>query len=79
LCDIFLNGVSLDALVAEVGTSQNAIYKMLFGARRKVRGKFVANRYVELPHVYVTWWPPTSPRPSVITASPATLVACGPC
>ena len=32
---IVLNGVPLDALVAELGTNRNAIYKMLFDARRK--------------------------------------------
>jgi hypothetical protein len=47
LGDIVLNGVSLDALVAELGTSRNGIYKMLFGVRRKLRAELVANRYLD--------------------------------
>jgi RNA polymerase sigma-70 factor (ECF subfamily) len=47
LGDIVLNGVSLDALVAELGTNRNAIYKMLFDARRKLRAEFVTRGYLE--------------------------------
>jgi RNA polymerase sigma-70 factor, ECF subfamily len=32
-----VNGVPLDALVAQLGSSRNAVYKTMFGARRKVR------------------------------------------
>jgi RNA polymerase sigma-70 factor (ECF subfamily) len=39
---IVLNGASLDALVAELGSNRNAIYKMLFDARRKLRAALVA-------------------------------------
>jgi RNA polymerase sigma-70 factor, ECF subfamily len=39
---IVLNGVSLDALVAELGSNRNAIYKMMFDARRKLRAALVA-------------------------------------
>jgi RNA polymerase sigma-70 factor, ECF subfamily len=38
---IVLNGVPLDALVAELGSNRNAIYKMLFDARRKLRAALV--------------------------------------
>ncbi len=44
---IVVNGVPLDALVAELGSNRNAIYKMLFDARRKVRAALVANGYVD--------------------------------
>jgi RNA polymerase sigma-70 factor (ECF subfamily) len=39
---IVLNGISLDALVAELGSNRNAIYKMMFDARRKLRAALVA-------------------------------------
>jgi RNA polymerase sigma-70 factor, ECF subfamily len=44
---IVLNGVPLDALVAELGSDRNAIYKTLFDARRKLRAQLVANGYLE--------------------------------
>jgi RNA polymerase sigma-70 factor (ECF subfamily) len=44
---IVLNGVPLDALVAEMGTSRNAIYKALFDARRKLRASIVTNGYLD--------------------------------
>jgi RNA polymerase sigma-70 factor, ECF subfamily len=44
---IVLNGVPLDALVAERGSSRNAIYKTLFDARRKLRASLVANGYLD--------------------------------
>jgi RNA polymerase sigma-70 factor, ECF subfamily len=34
---IVLNGAPLDTMVAELGVSRNAIYKMMFDARRKLR------------------------------------------
>jgi len=43
---IVLNGVPLDALVLELGSSRNAIYKVLFDARRKLRSVLVANGYL---------------------------------
>ena len=43
---IVLNDVPLDALVAESGSNRNAIYKMLFDARRKLRAALVANGYL---------------------------------
>ena len=36
----------LDALVLELGSSRNAIYKVLFDARRKLRSVLVANGYL---------------------------------
>jgi len=44
---LVLNGVSLDAVVAELGTNRNATYKMLFDARRKLRAVLVANGYLD--------------------------------
>jgi RNA polymerase sigma-70 factor (ECF subfamily) len=44
---VVLNEVPLDALVAQLGTNRNAIYKAIFDARRKVRGYLVANGYLE--------------------------------
>ena len=44
---IVLNGVPLDALVIELATNRNAIYKTLFDARRKLRAALAANGYVD--------------------------------
>lgn len=43
---IVINGVPLDALVAELGSNRNAIYKTLFDARRKLRAALAANGYL---------------------------------
>jgi RNA polymerase sigma-70 factor (ECF subfamily) len=43
---IVLDGVPLDALVAQLGSTRNAIYKTLFDARRKLRAALVANGYL---------------------------------
>ena len=43
---IVLNGVPLDALVIELASSRNAIYKTLFDARRKLRAALAANGYL---------------------------------
>ena len=43
---IVLNGVPLDALVIELTTNRNAIYKTLFDARRKLRAALAANGYI---------------------------------
>jgi RNA polymerase sigma-70 factor (ECF subfamily) len=43
---IVLNDVPLDALVAELASNRNAIYKMLFDARRKLRAALAANGYL---------------------------------
>ena len=44
---IVLNGVPLDALVVELGSNRNTIYKRLFDARRKLRAALVANGYLD--------------------------------
>jgi RNA polymerase sigma-70 factor (ECF subfamily) len=44
---IVVNGVPLDALVAELGSNRNAIYKTMFDARGKLRAALVANGYLE--------------------------------
>jgi len=43
---IVLNNVPLDALVIELASSRNAIYKTLFDARRKLRAALAANGYI---------------------------------
>jgi RNA polymerase sigma-70 factor, ECF subfamily len=43
---IVLNDVPLDTLVVTLASSRNAIYKMLFDARRKLRAALVANGYL---------------------------------
>jgi RNA polymerase sigma-70 factor (ECF subfamily) len=43
---IILNGVPVDVLAVELGSSRNAIYKALFDARRKLRQSLVANGYM---------------------------------
>ena len=43
---IVLHGVPLDALVIELASNRNAIYKTLFDARRKLRAALAANGYV---------------------------------
>jgi RNA polymerase sigma-70 factor (ECF subfamily) len=44
---IVVNGVPLDALVVELSTNRNAIYKTLFDARRKLRATLAANGYLD--------------------------------
>lgn len=44
---IVLDGIPLDALVAELHTNRNAIYKTLFDARGKLRAALVAKGYLE--------------------------------
>jgi RNA polymerase sigma-70 factor (ECF subfamily) len=44
---IVLDGVPLDGLAAELGSSRNAIYKTMFDARRKLRASLVANGYMQ--------------------------------
>jgi RNA polymerase sigma-70 factor, ECF subfamily len=43
---IVLNDVPLETLVAELGSSRGAIYKMMFDARRKLRAALAANGYM---------------------------------
>ncbi len=44
---IVLNGVPLDALVAELSSNRNALYKTLFDARRKLRASLVTHGYLD--------------------------------
>lgn len=44
---IIVHGVPLDALVAELGSNRNAIYKTLFDARRKLRAHLVTHGYID--------------------------------
>jgi RNA polymerase sigma-70 factor (ECF subfamily) len=44
---IVLNGTPLDALVIELGSNRNAIYKSLFDARRKLRASLVTHGYLD--------------------------------
>jgi RNA polymerase sigma-70 factor, ECF subfamily len=46
---IAVKGVPLDALVAQLGSSRNAVYKTMFGARRKLRAALAANGYLTAP------------------------------
>lgn len=43
---VVINGVPLDALVAQLGVNRNAIYKTIFDARRKIRAFLVTNDYL---------------------------------
>jgi RNA polymerase sigma-70 factor (ECF subfamily) len=44
---IVVNGIPLDALVVRLGSNRNAIYKMMFDARRKLRAALAANGYLD--------------------------------
>ena len=44
---LVLNGVPLDALAIELGSTRNAIYKTMFDARRKLRAALAANGYLD--------------------------------
>ena len=44
---IVVNGVPLDALVAELSTNRNALYKTVFDARRRLRARLAANGYLD--------------------------------
>jgi RNA polymerase sigma-70 factor (ECF subfamily) len=44
---IVLNGMPLDALTAELGSTRGAIYKTLFDARRKLQAALAANGYLD--------------------------------
>ena len=46
---IVVDDVPLDALVAQLGSSRNAIYKTMFDARRKLRAALAANGYLAVP------------------------------
>jgi RNA polymerase sigma-70 factor (ECF subfamily) len=44
---LVLNGVPLEALAIELDANRNAIYKVMFDARRKIRAHLVANGYLD--------------------------------
>ncbi|MEO7061998.1 MAG: sigma-70 family RNA polymerase sigma factor [Lapillicoccus sp.] len=46
---IVVDGIPVDALVARLGSSRNAVYKVMFDARRKVRDVLVANGQLDEP------------------------------
>jgi RNA polymerase sigma-70 factor, ECF subfamily len=46
---IVVDGIPLDALAAKLGLQRNAIYKVIFDARRKIRTALVANGSLEDP------------------------------
>ena len=43
---IVVEGVPLDALAVEMGSTRNALYKMVFDARRKIRAHLAAQGYL---------------------------------
>jgi len=43
---LVVDGVPVDALAAELGSTRNAIYKVMFDARQKVRAHLVAHGYL---------------------------------
>jgi RNA polymerase sigma-70 factor (ECF subfamily) len=44
---IVVEGIPLDALVTRLGTTRNAIYKVMFDARQKLRRELVSGGYIE--------------------------------
>jgi RNA polymerase sigma-70 factor, ECF subfamily len=48
---IVVDGIPLDALAAQLGLRRNAIYKVIFDARRKIRRALAANGYLDEPGV----------------------------
>jgi len=46
---IVVDGIPLDALAAELGVRRNAVYKVIFDARRKIRRALAANGYLAEP------------------------------
>jgi len=54
---LVLGGVPLDALVVELGTNRNAVYKTMFDARRKLRAALAADGYLDdTPRRPTTGW-----------------------
>ena len=47
---IVVDGIPLDALAARLDLRRNAIYKVIFDARRKIRRALVANGYLDEPN-----------------------------
>ena len=46
---IVVDGIPLDALAARLGMPRNALYKVVFDARRKIRRALAANGYMDEP------------------------------
>jgi RNA polymerase sigma-70 factor (ECF subfamily) len=46
---IVVDGIPLEALAARLGLERNAVYKVIFDARRKIRRVLVANGYLQDP------------------------------
>lgn len=44
---IVVDGVPLDGLAFELGSTRNALYKMMFDARRKIRAHLIAHGYLD--------------------------------
>jgi len=44
---VVVDGIPLDAVAARLSLQRNAIYKVIFDARRKIRRALVANGYLE--------------------------------
>jgi RNA polymerase sigma-70 factor (ECF subfamily) len=44
---LVVDGIPLDALVVKLGTNRNALYKVMFDARRKIRAALVTNGYLK--------------------------------
>jgi RNA polymerase sigma-70 factor (ECF subfamily) len=44
---IVVDGVPLDAVALRLGSNRNAVYKMMFDARRKLRAALAANGYLD--------------------------------
>jgi RNA polymerase sigma-70 factor (ECF subfamily) len=44
---IVVNGVPLDALAVRLGSNRNALYKMMFDVRRKLRVALAASGYLD--------------------------------
>ncbi len=46
---IVVDGIPLDALAARLGLQRNAIYKVIFDARRKIHQALIANGFLKEP------------------------------
>ena len=46
---IVVDGIPLDALAVRLGVRRNALYKVIFDARGKIRRGLVANGYLDEP------------------------------
>jgi RNA polymerase sigma-70 factor, ECF subfamily len=51
---IVVDGIPLDALAARLGLKRNAMYKVIFDARRKIRRELVAKGYLDEPRLGAT-------------------------